>query len=224
MSTSFNVLDTKGRSNRPNESGKQQITLAEKIILLPADEYFKDHEHDPMDYKDLHIGIVFINDIYLPIQSTKHYWLFNNIDKAKRSIRKINLDAPINVMTFNEYSELTSPVNKNLEFPFLMIKRSADPNDCVPIEIKRVLYLLREGERINIILEISDQGCSIAFHEHRLVGFSHITDETLNIQYYETVDMAIKELTLLRTYMNCQICLRFLNIAKISPINKLALI
>lgn len=217
MSTVHSCPDTKGKSNRPNFAGKQQISQADKIILLRADDYFQNHEHDCMDYRNLYIAIAEIHDIYLPIQSNKHYWLCDDIDKAKRAIRKVNIDAPIKVMAFEHYVALITAETKQPELIFTRLKRQLGSYEDMPMEIKRVFDLLEQGEKINVLLEVGEYGYSIAFHEHKLIGFTHITDDSLNIQYYESADIAIKQLDPLKVFMNCHISLRFTNVAKVLP-------
>lgn len=206
----------KGKSNRPNACGKEQILRAGMIIFLPADEYFKDREKDYMDYRGLYIGIATDHGLNLPIQSTKHYWLCDNIDKAKRAIRKINIDAPIEVMNLEQYQLLTSSCEPTLNHTHIKVKRIIEGKEHIPIEIKKVFYLLEQGERINVIVEVSQYGYSIAFHDHAITGFTHVTDETLNIRYYERADEAIQHLEPLKAFINCHISLRFANVAKIS--------
>lgn len=208
---------SKGKSNRPNQLGKQQIMSAEKVILLPAEEYFKNREKDVMDYRDLYIGIASMQDLNLPIQSTKHYWLTDDLDKARRAIRKINIDVPIVVMDLEQYLELTAANRKEPGSVLQRMKRYIEDQHQIPIEIKRVFYLLEQGEKINVFLEVTKYGYAITFHEHSIIGYSHVTDELLNIVYYESADQAIKQIDPLKVFINCHISIRFTDTARISP-------
>lgn len=217
MTTAENYLATRGKANRPNKSGSQQITHAEKIILLPAEDYFQNRDRDTMDYRGLYVGIAYMQDLFMPIQSTKHYWLSADINKAKRAIRKVNIDVLIEVMDFSEFISLRTSSPKEPHSILDKIKRSIEREHWIPLEIKRVFYLLKQGEKINVILDVGDKGYSIAFIEYALIGYSHVTDDALNILYFDSADEAIKLLEPIKMFINCRIMLRFSDIARISP-------
>lgn len=121
-------------------------------------------------------------------------------------------------MGIKDYILLTTQTPKEPNTILQKMKRSIEGRRCIPLELKRVFYLLEQGEKINIILDVSNKGYSIAFIEHSLIGYSHVTDDALNIQYFESADHAIALLEPIKMFINCRIMLRFSDIAGISPL------
>lgn len=215
MKSDLNYL-VHGKANRPNQSGRNQIANAEEVILLPAVQYFANRNTEGIWYGNLYIGIAVKNGVCLPIQSTKHYWLSEDIDKAKRAIRKSNIDVSITVTDIEHYQKMLNAPTKELTLMQKM-KKYVEETVTISKEIKRVFALLEEGEQISVTMEVGKKGYSITFDQQILIGYSHVTDADMNILYYPTADEAINVIKPLRIFINCRFSIDFTDTAKFSP-------